>query len=1015
MEGVLPLALLLGASGSVLYLSRKSRHNRGVREGFQEKQLVNPVLQATFESALGQDGVEHVDYIKQGAAKYNPIMNLIPDVLNNPLVPVDPTSKDIQNINSKLQDALGAVSSRSTGGPVHTLSKTNTSMYLVNPASNNTTLRKIKYCQTKSSISEDQFKEKEFVENECGICHSNGVTSDGIKQLGGLFIDKDVIENTKIQAANAGKRPVYTPSAGSCENGFFSTNYDEARRINNRMKCDREQTFTDTCMQAFQSGKFVYVGEKDIDYTLNFPKLYLVGQGACVVSVNNIQVFPLPPTDAFQLSNSPQEVQLGAINEGSQIIVQIAPSVPSQTPFVGGYLEGNTQTGLFRIDIARLADAEIYSGKKPRIVGRFQIDSGSFAKLMSPVPNQTVSGFLLYDVFTFISFLDESFFTKDSVSTPFIRNPSSATLLENSPCYKKGQEPGKYSTECLQTLFTGAGCTESGTAYPSNATKTADLQRRPDGSFKDITEIANDVYMMSQRTYTGKNESGVDLSIADWDDISKKCTGKEVSNPCTYDNLESGPLSPNCITYLYKNEGSIDKSIGSTYTGSSSQASLSLTGDLNQFCTPNGTASPSNPEAMALAQQQGGLKAVKNFYDSIHKKANNNSLPDDERKDAIKQCYGTTLAEQNAKVISKETERYKQYFCTPAKFADSLIGDGSFKSGGPIQSIQVLSNWKWSFTLTITKKSGPTSWSSVLWATQTGNGSWNTAGARCPCLIIAPNSSTLYLTMVNNQGKEVAVATDRELELNVSYLIEAEFKYGYMGQGELSLTYGKTPQTMKRAAAASLPTSKGGASVYVGSSWAPAFTGTLTNVSYCTNDTVIETPLDNPSARTKNPGSRKNYSISPLIVATFRKQAVELGPYGMQPWGTWFTEGFPIPTTAKWIWNTPFGSTGGIAADNFNSTFRMVVFIKMFINTSNDTISAVLWVGVDNVGRIVVNDETLATNVPQKQSFNITLPPGENLISIGVTNAGGPAGLLVDCKDISGKVLFVSDNTWKNQ
>jgi hypothetical protein len=40
------------------------------------------------------------------------------------------------------------------------------------------------------------------------------------------------------------------------------------------------------------------------------------------------------------------------------------------------------------------------------------------------------------------------------------------------------------------------------------------------------------------------------------------------------------------------------------------------------------------------------------------------------------------------------------------------------------------------------------------------------------------------------------------------------------------------------------------------------------------------------------------------------------------------------------------------------------------------------------------------------------LPPGENKITMVAANRGGPAGLIVICRNESNEVLFVSDNKW---
>ena len=66
MEGLLSLAVLAGASGGLLYATRKARQAQ--QDPFED--IVNPAVARAYPPA-------HVDFTRQGAQKYNPIMNLI--------------------------------------------------------------------------------------------------------------------------------------------------------------------------------------------------------------------------------------------------------------------------------------------------------------------------------------------------------------------------------------------------------------------------------------------------------------------------------------------------------------------------------------------------------------------------------------------------------------------------------------------------------------------------------------------------------------------------------------------------------------------------------------------------------------------------------------------------------------------------------------------------------------------------------------------------------------------------
>ena len=89
-------------------------------------------------------------------------------------------------------------------------------------------------------------------------------------------------------------------------------------------------------------------------------------------------------------------------------------------------------------------------------------------------------------------------------------------------------------------------------------------------------------------------------------------------------------------------------SLGTTFTSGKVVASLN---DQNKdrFCTSSGTMAPidsagnQNEAAIAAARSKGTVAAIKAFYDSIHKTANNNTLRNNDRKDAVKQCYGIQL------------------------------------------------------------------------------------------------------------------------------------------------------------------------------------------------------------------------------------------------------------------------------------------------------------------------------------------------------------------------------------
>jgi hypothetical protein len=143
---------------------------------------------------------------------------------------------------------------------------------------------------------------------------------------------------------------------------------------------------------------------------------------------------------------------------------------------------------------------------------------------------------ILLNPFTFINSSEQE--AIDCGATPYIKKQESATFLESSPCYKKGQKPGAYSLDCLQQTFISAGCTTDGNAYPRDGTTAASLMSDPNtGKMLTASEIAGNVYSASTTAYTGINPDGTKMSIKNWNTVSRYCTGRSITSPCDFDEL----------------------------------------------------------------------------------------------------------------------------------------------------------------------------------------------------------------------------------------------------------------------------------------------------------------------------------------------------------------------------------------------------------------------------------------------------------------------------------------------
>jgi len=273
---------------------------------------------------------------------------------------------------------------------------------------------------------------------------------------------------------------------------------------------------------------------------------------------------------------------------------------------------------------------------------------------MNPGFGKNQMSLMVNTPFTFVDpATEEASMCKDS---PFITKQSSAEFLSSDPCYKKGSGPGKYNLECLQAAFLSNGCVDSGKAYPKDTTTAAALMTLPDGSFGIISDIATMIYNNAVFSSTGNNPSGAKLSIEEWSAASEFCTGNKLTSPCDADDKVNGPLSVNCLSYLWNNRGGKKNAAGNIDPSQTPYNLLSMATSLftkepdRRFCQNTGTLSPinashqENSDAIKFWQKQGGFEAVKAQMKNIHNGANATNIPDSVRKVFLEQCYGVDIA-----------------------------------------------------------------------------------------------------------------------------------------------------------------------------------------------------------------------------------------------------------------------------------------------------------------------------------------------------------------------------------
>ena len=570
--------------------------------------------------------------VSNSATKFNALTNTI-DV-TNPSVPFTPSS------SNALKQALMGVQANPTDTKYSLQSST---LYDI-PKDTPAVLKYAKQCEAAPKTC-DAFNDPTFAAN-CGMSFdTTGTGSDGKPFTGGLYLSPDDRATQTATAKNVeakGVPPydpykVYQPTIGTAKPGTFSLNKDQCLIVKEKADCSAKQTFgSPNCTQCYTSQAFSYVSPK----TGRLPStLYLFGTGS--VSVTSTDSAISLKQTALGVTNA-VSVVLPATAEGAHFTIQVTATATTTT-YIGGYLEGPTARGTFKLDITHLIVQDTVTGLKPRLSGR-KLFNGFTCTTILPGSGKTAMGLACMMPFSFMDIFDRNALTCDN--GPIVTKAESATFLETDPCYSKANSPGNYTLECLQSRWTQLGGTAKGTGYPSTPELAITLQKG-----KTIDEIVTALAPKMAQAQTGKNADGAVLALSDWNDVSMYTTGVPINTPCDGPGGVP-PLSKECLSYLYTNQGAMSH-LGATYSQGSgvvSEKTASAVAIKETFTDSTGTynypgtpADPTTPAGLQLGQSLGGVEAVKQKYDAINRLANDNTKTNAERSVAIQQAYGIAL------------------------------------------------------------------------------------------------------------------------------------------------------------------------------------------------------------------------------------------------------------------------------------------------------------------------------------------------------------------------------------
>ena len=296
------------------------------------------------------------------------------------------------------------------------------------------------------------------------------------------------------------------------------------------------------------------------------PTLVLTGKGRAQIGISEKVV----------LSDAPVEIPIDSKQDGYLLPITVEGSA------LAGYIKGDTKRGEYRQDIFRLIETDLVSKAKPKASGKTRINGEDYIRI---VPGTGQKSMMLGVNVTYTFIGTESEYADDCPTAPFITKESSAQKLSSGTCFSAGNKEGAYSLECLQEIWAEAGCTAKGSEYPADSGSAGSLNSKG-----KLADISNYIYELAIRATSGTTSGGQALSIKEWGDAAKKCTGEIIESSCDLPPPAGRKISKDCMTYLYKNEGKASKRIGPTYSGG---------GEV--FCTDAGLL---NPDAVAVANDK---------------------------------------------------------------------------------------------------------------------------------------------------------------------------------------------------------------------------------------------------------------------------------------------------------------------------------------------------------------------------------------------------------------------------
>ena len=598
--------------------------------------LVVFLWNATSEEAFQDFETLAEDRFNRLAAQTNPIAN--------PAAQIGIPTAQANTLRTLADIALNSpVAVRDADGTIELQEPTNPIRPRIDDE--NSFLGMVKFCK-ETGKQENPFADAKFAAN-CGMCLTQGSLITGetfSKPTGVLVYEQDKKDALQVQADNKYIFPRVIPSvnaatcAGANKSGsakpvlaITAKDYNAFRK---RFECQATHKIGEECAMCMNNNAYTWF---PTDGGIEDRSFVFFGKGLVTVEVGG-QAF----ATAVPLSESTATtVNLNKAKERQAVKLTVVTDISGTNPFLYGTMVSRLPHGrIYRLEISRFIEKDSITNSTPRIAGsRFFLSEGrSLQKLVSsPTAQQMVLEGSLPLTFAEPNQLA----VYDCPRAPLVGAQESAEIFIDHPCLKpKGQGPGTWTDACMRQTILEAGCSTEGDLY----------RNLPPMSARGF-EISAALKNLQDMTAGKIGKDPV---------ITKLCTGEDISTPCD-PFLNGGVPNRACLTYLYRNQSSLNPRVGTAYPGANARFA-SQVGNVPTFCRQQGTLNPVTDEGEAellRAARDGykgklGIEAVKLLLSDTFVRATgeldlNKEDSQGGRKTSWTKCFGIRIADSPLK------------------------------------------------------------------------------------------------------------------------------------------------------------------------------------------------------------------------------------------------------------------------------------------------------------------------------------------------------------------------------